>query len=297
MQKLLFIINPVSGGKEKTDWEEEIRSYFKEVVHTMEFYLLTGTNDTTSVQYHIESTKPDKVVAVGGDGTIKLVAEILKGSTIPLGIIPAGSANGMAKELNIPADVQKALEIAVNGRVAAIDMVRINNEEDCIHLSDMGLNAMLVKDFEHSKSRGMWGYSRALMNVLLKKRKLQLICKLDKETIRKDAYMAVLANARTYGTGALINPDGDVSDGFFEVVIVRKVNVFELLRMLLTQKSFASENIEIYKTRTAEISAHKKSFFQVDGEYRGKFSKIRAEIAPGVLKVVLPPLEQPEQKP
>src|SRR5690348_12663669 len=101
--KILFVINPVSGGKEKHDWEASIRDFFKDKPHAIEFYLLTGSNDKVSIQHHIERIKPDRVVAVGGDGTIKMLAHILKETQISLGILPAGSANGMAKELKIPA--------------------------------------------------------------------------------------------------------------------------------------------------------------------------------------------------
>src|SRR6476661_3903158 len=100
--KLLFVINPVSGGKEKQDWEASIREYFKEIPHMAEFYLLNGQSDKRSLQHYIETLSPDRVVAVGGDGTVKMVTELLKDTSIPLGIIPAGSANGMAKELAIP---------------------------------------------------------------------------------------------------------------------------------------------------------------------------------------------------
>lgn len=107
--------------------------------------------------------------------------------------------------------------------------------------------------------------------------------------------MVVFANARTYATGAVINPNDNISDGVFEIVIVRKINVFELLRMLLVQKSFKSDNIEIIQTKNVEIIVHKKSFFQVDGEYRGKFNRVIAKIDPAALKILLPTRKQTQQ--
>src|SRR5215210_7458157 len=109
--KLLFIINPISGGKEKHDWEAAIRTYFKEKPHHTEFYLLTGKDDETSIRHHLESVKPDRVIAVGGDGTVKMIAEMVKETPLPMGILPAGSANGMARELNIPLNVEEALAV------------------------------------------------------------------------------------------------------------------------------------------------------------------------------------------
>jgi len=287
----LFVINPISGGKEKNDWEANIRSYFQSSAHNMDFFLLTGKSDEASVAHHIDSVKPDRVVAVGGDGTVKMVAELLCDKNISLGILPAGSANGMARELSIPNDLAAALEIAINGIPTPIDLIRINDTENCIHLSDMGLNAMLVKYFEGSEKRGMWGYGNAVFRVLYQKQKMYVTIKTDEETIKRKAYMVVLANARKYGTGGNINPEGDVSDGFFEVVIMRKINLLEIFKGIFTDKLFKPERIEILKTKSVEITALKKAYFQVDGEYRGRITHLTAKILPGVITVLLPEKE------
>ena len=75
--KLLFVINPISGGKEKHDWEAAIREFFKELPHSPEFFMLTGKNDKVSVMHHISTVSPDPGIAVGGDGTVKLIAGFL----------------------------------------------------------------------------------------------------------------------------------------------------------------------------------------------------------------------------
>ncbi|MGN6193600.1 MAG: diacylglycerol/lipid kinase family protein, partial [Ginsengibacter sp.] len=198
--KLLFVINPISGGKEKHDWENSIRQYFKEKPHLIEFYLLTGNDDKRSVQHYIESINPDRVVAVGGDGTVKMLTELLKETTMTLGILPAGSANGMAKELGIPLVAEEALHIVIDGDCKKIDVIKINEEEICIHVSDIGLNAMLVKQFEKSKKRGMWSYGRAIFKALWQITKMKVTIRTDGTTVTRNAYMVALANARKYGT-------------------------------------------------------------------------------------------------
>jgi len=287
--KILFVINPVSGGKEKNDWEASIREYFKDKPHSMEFYLLTGKDDKVSVQHHIDRLQPDRVVAVGGDGTVKMLAGILKETGIVLGILPAGSANGMARELKVPLVAEQALDVIVNGSCRKLDLIKINEEEICLHLSDLGLNALLVKNFEQSSSRGMWGYGKAVFKVLWKKPLMYLTIKTDKQEVRRKAYMVVIANAQTYGTGAIINPDGQLNDGFFEVVVVRKLHLIELFKMLVTHKPFQQQRIEVFKTRTVEIRVKRKAYFQVDGEYLGKTVCVDARILPQIINVALPP--------
>ena len=286
--KILFVINPVSGGREKKDWENTIREYFRESPHQMQCYLLTGQEDTMSVKHHIQSIKPDRVVGVGGDGTIKMLAEILLDTGMQLGIIPAGSANGMARELEIPVNIDTALDIAVNGVPKPIDVIQINGKEICIHLSDIGLNAMLVKYFEKSKKRGMWGYGKAIFRVLYEKQKMYVTITTDKETIKRKAYMVTLANALKYGTGANINPEGDVADGHFEVVIVRKLNLIEISKAIFTEKSFHPQRIEVVKTRNVHLSVLHKAYFQIDGEYRGRVKELTAQIKPRSLQIMMP---------
>lgn len=287
--KILFVINPVSGGKEKNDWETSIREYFKDKPHSMEFYLLTGKDDKVSIQHHIDRLQPDRVVAVGGDGTVKMLAGILKETSIVLGILPAGSANGMARELKVPLVAEQALDVIVSGACRKLDLIKINEEEICLHLSDLGLNALLVKNFEQSSSRGMWGYGKAVFKVLWKKPLMYLTIKTDKQEVRRKAYMVVIANAQTYGTGAIINPDGQLNDGLFEVVVVRKLHLFELFKMLVTHKPFQQQRIEVFKTRTVEIRVKRKAYFQVDGEYLGKTVCVEARILPQIINVALPP--------
>jgi diacylglycerol kinase family enzyme len=286
--KLLFVINPVSGGKEKQDWEAAIRIYFKDKPQVLEFYVLTGKDDKRSIQYHIETIHPDRVIAVGGDGTVKLLAELLKETTIPLGIIPAGSANGMARELEIPLVAEEALDIIVDGGLKKVDIIKINEEELCVHLSDMGLNAFLVKYFEQSKKRGLWSYGKSLFKMLWVKQKMKATIRMDEGTVKRSAYMVVLANARKYGTGANINPEGDISDGQFEVVVVRKLNVFEIIKSVFTNRSFHPRRIEVFSTQNVELYLQRKAFFQVDGEYRGQIAQLKARILPRALTLLVP---------
>ncbi|MGZ3923539.1 MAG: diacylglycerol/lipid kinase family protein [Flavisolibacter sp.] len=287
--KILFVINPVSGGKEKNDWETCIRKYFKDKPHSMEFYLLTGKDDKISIQHHIERLQPDRVVAVGGDGTVKMLAGMLKETPIVLGILPAGSANGMARELKVPIAAEEALDVIVNGECRKLDLIKINEEEICLHLSDLGLNALLVKNFEHSKKRGMWGYGKAVFKVLWKKPIMYLTIKTDKQEVRRKAFMAVIANAQTYGTGAIINPGGKLNDGQFEIVVVRKLHLLELFKMLVSHKPFDEKRIEVFKTTSVAIHVKRKAYFQVDGEYRGKTVCVEARILPKIVTMVLPP--------
>src|SRR4051794_34997651 len=227
---LLFVINPVSGGKQKKDHEDVINKYFEKFPHKIDFFFLDGKNDAEELERCIEKLHPEKVVAVGGDGTISMVAKKLLGTDMQLGIIPAGSANGMARELNIPINIEEALHTIEKGIVRRADVININ-DEICLHLSDIGLNARLIKYFEEGNRRGILGYAKVALKVFLRKQNIRVIIQAKEKEIKRDTFMVVLANASKYGTGAVINPRGDLYDGLFEVVIIRKLGLSTLLKV------------------------------------------------------------------
>ena len=291
--KFLFVMNPVAGGKHKAGWETGIREYLKNSPHKFEFYNTTGANDEESIRFWIESWKPDKVIAVGGDGTLKLVAEVLIGSDIPLCIFPAGSSNGMARELKMPTTITECWDVLFNGVAKRIDVIRINTKNICIHLSDIGMNAQLVKYFEENDVRGKIGYAREIFRVLWKKRLMQLSIQKGETTLMRNAFMVVLANASMYGTGARINPIGSLNDGLFEVVILRKLSIIELLKMLFLNKPFNPKKTELLQAHSMTIEVKKRAYFQVDGEYLGKTKKVHAEIEREALLILFPVKNSP----
>lgn len=281
-------MNPVAGGKHKANWETGIRDYFKEQEHRFELYNTTGKNDQESLRYWIDTWQPDKVVAVGGDGTLKLTAEVLKGSNIPLCIFPAGSSNGMAREMNMPTTIEDCWEVLFHGDTKKTDLIRINDDNICIHLSDIGLNAQLVKYFEENDVRGKIGYAKEVFRVLWKRQLMQLNITKGNVTLIRNAFMVVLANASMYGTGAKINPIGSLHDGLFEVVILRKLSIIELLKMLFLNRPFNPEKTELLQADSLTIEVKKRAFFQVDGEYLGKTKKVHAQIEKEALLLIFP---------
>jgi YegS/Rv2252/BmrU family lipid kinase len=285
--KILFIINPVSGGKTKVNYKEAIQQYFKALPHEIHLFELGGQNDSDAINRQINKIKPDRVVAVGGDGTVTLVAKQILGTSLPMGILPAGSANGMAKELNISTTISDALDIVVGGIIKCSDVIEINNQI-CLHLSDIGLNAQLIKYFDEGDIRGMLGYARLVFKVLWRKQNMQVVIQSKDKEIKRDAFMVVLANASKYGTGAVINPQGDLYDGLFEVVIIKRLAFFQILKTFLNPRSFNPKKIEVFHATSLLIETSKKVHFQIDGEYVGKVKKIIAKVLPAKLNLVLP---------
>ncbi len=284
-KKLLFIVNPKSGDH-NTDFTELIETFFSDKDEKFEIFELSDDCSVSKVKDAIAASKATKVIAVGGDGTLKLVAECVLRTALPIGLLPAGSANGMAKELGIPTDSIEALERIMNGTVTSIHAVIINGEL-CIHLADIGFNAYVVKKFDDLPQRGMRGYAKAAWQAFWRQHKMDVVFRTDNEEIKAKAAMVVIANATMYGTGVKINPDGKLDDDYFEVILVKEYSVMEILKIRFTSLPFNPDKIEIFKTKELNIKTKHRVHFQVDGEYMGKVNRIVAEIVPTAINVIV----------
>lgn len=282
--KLIFIVNPRSGNNE-INFTEVITAYFADQPNEFEIYELSDNCSIEKIKSAIKDSKADRVIAVGGDGTLKLVAECLFQTETPIGIIPAGSANGMARELGIPMDIQEALDTALNGKPKMIHAILVNGEL-CIHLADIGFNAYLVKKFDDLPQRGMLGYAKAAWKALWSHHKMQVEFKIKDKLISSQAAMVVIANATMYGTGVKINPDGKLDDDLFEVILVKEYSILEILKIKFTNRPFNPKNIESFQTNDLMIKTKHKAHFQIDGEYIGKVNNVKAHIVTMAVNII-----------
>lgn len=285
-QRLLFVVNQGSGNKDES-LSEQIINHFSESGIAIEIFELPRSCNMEMIKKAIERAKADRVIAVGGDGTLKLVAECLLNTNTPIGIIPVGSANGMAKELGIPLNIQEALNVAAEGTPQKIHATLVNNEL-CIHLSDIGFNAYLVKKFDELPTRGMWTYAKSAWHAFWDHSKMQVQFKVGDRNIKAHAAMVVIANATKYGTGFQINPNGKLNDDVFEVILIKEYAVMEILKIWLSKLPWNPKKIESFQASEIQITTKYKAHFQVDGEYLGKTNKIEAKLLPKAINMIMP---------
>lgn len=285
-QRLLFVVNQGSGNKDES-LSQLIINHFSKSEIAIELFELPRKCTVEQVKKAIDKTKPDKVIAVGGDGTLKLVAECLLNTETPIGIIPAGSANGMAKELGIPLNIEEALELVITGHTQKIHATLVNNEL-CIHLSDIGFNAYLVKKFDELPTRGMLTYAKSAWHAFWNHRKMKVQFKINNRNIKTDAAMVVIANATKYGTGLKINPNGKLNDDVFEIILIKEYAVMEILKIWISKLPWNPKKIERFQASAVQITTKHKVHFQVDGEYLGKTNKVEAKLLPNAISVIMP---------
>lgn len=284
---ILFVINPTSGTL-SINWVEAITLYFKDKEkYEFSIFLPDALSEFAQLNERIKLLNPQIVVAIGGDGTINWVARTIYGSQIKLGIIPSGSANGLARNLNIPLDPKGALDTLINGKVIPMSSVSIG-DRFCIHLSDIGLNAKLIRTFEHRGERGLMSYFKAGLRVLRSYASSNVSITANGKTIETEALMVVIANATMYGTGLIINPIGKLDDQLFEVIVIKKYSVLEIAKMAFNDWMPHPDKTEVIQCSEVLIEAAVPLHFQVDGEYIGKKRSVSASINNRMLQVIVP---------
>ncbi|MCG9791316.1 diacylglycerol/lipid kinase family protein [Flavobacterium algicola] len=285
---VILIVNPISGDIDKTDMVKTVSHFTTRKDKNFVLYETQGTNDIFNIKELFLKHTPERVLIAGGDGTIKLVAEALEQEDVIFGILPAGSANGLATDLGLPETVLECLEIAFKDNVLDIDMVLINGKNS-LHLSDIGLNAELIKNYEKSTVRGKLGYAIQAVNTLIEREDpFSAIIDANGKTIECEARMIVIANSQKYGTGIVINPNGLMTDGKFELIILKNLDLIVIGQIIAGNTAIETQNLEIISTDCARIITNRPVNFQIDGEYCGTESTLNVKMATSKMKVAVP---------
>ncbi len=292
-QQFHFVINPVAGGNKKDGLSEALLELCAQNNVRAEFFHLTGGKDAAAIQAKIEAITPDVVVACGGDGTINLIGSLLLGSTTSLGVLPCGSANGLATELGMTTAIEDNFATWLAGHTLDMDVIRINGQHLCFHLADVGTNARLIQQYDTLSIRGRLGYLWGFLRVFFKRYAVRMRLDVDghDRPHKIKVEMAVFANARKYGTGAIINPEGKLDDGFFEVCLFRLIpfwQLFGLVYHLFTGTLTRSPYARVLRTQQAHLLLSQPLPLQVDGEVLAEVQEVKAEICTDKLKIIVP---------
>lgn len=284
----LLVVNPISGDEDKAELIEVAKEFADSKNIALEVFETTGEDDEQKIIKLYKEFSFERIVVAGGDGTIKMVAEAFEGTDVIIGILPAGSANGLSVDLDLPDNLEENLKIAFENDAMEMDMVCINGKKS-LHLADIGLNAELVKNYENSSIRGKLGYALQAITTLAE-RNGPFSCKISAngKEIETEARMIVIANSQKYGTGVVINPDGKMDDGNFEIVILKNLDVVVFTKILAGNMPVESGDVEIISTQKATIETNRPVSFQVDGEYCEEVSHLDISILKNQMKVAIP---------
>ena len=285
---MLLVVNPISGAIDKTEFIEAATFFAIKENMNLVVFATTGKDDISKIRMLYDQHKPERTIVAGGDGTIKIVAEALENQNVIIGILPAGSANGLSVDLNLPTALEENLEVAFLHHYIEMDMISINGKKS-IHLSDIGINADLVKNYQESDLRGFWGYAMQAYTTLKDAEEpFSASITANNQTVKHTARMIVIANSQKYGTGVTINPNGSMNDGKFELIILKSLDLLLLGKIITGNMPIDSEDIVIISTEKAFIKTDRPVNFQIDGEYCGAQNELEIHILHKQMKIAVP---------
>jgi diacylglycerol kinase (ATP) len=285
--KAVLVFNPGSGIDQISKEELEVQIHNYLIGYELVTFEILGEDVPHRLSRLFRQIKPNLVLIAGGDGTVKLTTDCLK-SRVPLSILPLGSANGLAKCLGI-GNLEDGLEALRKLEIFQMDAVQIDDEL-CLHLADFGFNASMIHKFEQGDSRGMLGYLKSSISEVFTTKSCRFRIEMDGESIELEAKMLVIANGEKYGTGAVINTEGKIDDGKFEVIAVEFKSAGDLISItkgLVTGENQLQSAVQTWSTEACEIFNLDQANFQIDGELRGNPDKIKVKIKKGAFDFVI----------
>ena len=274
MKIVHFIVNPIAGKGKSQITKQYLSAYFEKNYYSIVVKHSSYKGHATLLVQQSINEKAEIIVACGGDGTINEVASCLVNSKILLGIIPIGSGNGLARNLKIPKNINKAIQRIKGQKAISIDVGRINGEYFFSNIG-FGFAANTISNFESSSNRRLITYLRATLQSI---RSFKNDAKYTIEINGKEAvlhpFLVFVSNTNIMGYNFSITRKAILNDGFLDVVIIDRLNKFKILYLTFLFLLRSEHKIKEYSYHRVENATMKienqdiEIIFELDGELR-----------------------------
>ncbi len=266
MKRILFIQNPIAGRHHKKLQKKEAETFFEPGTH-----IETITTRAPGDASHIVSERIndfDIFVAIGGDGTVNEVGKMLIGTDKILAIIPAGSGNGLARELGMNMDRNIALIQIAEHNISSIDTISVGSNP-CLNVAGLGFEAEVAHHFKTMGMRGFRSYARSVVKLLSSHRPLDVEMEINGRRISKKIFSLSFSNSRQYGNNAFNSPLAEFKDGIIDVSLIKPFPIVlapELTIRLFNKTLHKSWFYEVIKTENIHVRNSGTMRWHIDGE-------------------------------
>jgi YegS/Rv2252/BmrU family lipid kinase len=275
-----FILNPNAGTNSLPKRARIIATL--EAIPNSKVWQTERMNHAGDLTKQAISEGATKIIAIGGDGTINEVASALLSSSVPLGIIPMGSGNGLARHLQIPLQFEKALYRALNGDIITIDAGKWN-DRPFFCTAGIGFDAYVAA---HFAKRGKRGFLNYLYSTFVSLKTYQAIEIKEKGFV----FSFTVANANQFGNNAYISPESDLQDGVLEAIQIKPGSLLNLAHLgisLFRKRLTKHPLVTISSVQSLQIHTVPSIPYHLDGESLILESgKIEITLLPSSLLVV-----------
>lgn len=296
MRSALVVINPISGSRRASPGgAAEValaRASLEQAGFETSVVVTTGPGHATRAASEAVATGAELVVSWGGDGTMNEVARALAFTPVALGLVPAGSGNGLARDLGLPMAPAAALAAAVQSRRRWIDVGEANGRY-FFNVAGVGLDARIAQRFAARKGRrGRLGYARVGVGEVLAYRARPYEVRWDDGAAAPRAIFIAMANSTQYGNHGCIAPPARLDDGRLDLVIVEDQPVWRLLSRVpafLTGRLRPMPGVQMTTFTEATIEASEGIEVHLDGEPQTVNGRLSVRVHPRGLKVAATP--------
>lgn len=290
-KRIVFIINPISGGKRKVDLPKTIQTEIDKIKFDVNIRFTERAGHAGEISKQAVDDGIDIIVAVGGDGTINEVACQMINTKSILGIIPQGSGNGLARHLGISRSIRKALGLINSAHTMKIDTASINGTP-FISIAGVGFDALVADLFASSKKRGFFNYLKIITEKYASYRPKKYSITIDTgKTITTDALFLSFANSNQFGYNTAIAPNAQLNDGKLDLCIVKKPFLLEIpliANLMILKAIHLSPHVEIIPTSEIFVKQSKNRKVNIDGEAVKLGEELNIKVNPLSLNVIIP---------
>lgn len=288
--RITLIINPHSGTLSKKGIEKWIPVRLEKIGYDVDIKYTTAPGDASRFAYECAQRGDYGVLACGGDGTVNEVASGLIGSTTALGIIPAGSGNGLARHIGIPVDIPLSLRVIEENNIKDCDYGLVNGKPFFCTFG-IGFDAAVSKRFAKKNRRGLHSYLQSALDEFIEYRSANYEITVGDQVLTDKAFLVAVCNASQYGNNAFIAPSASISDGLLDVIVVHDGYFLEKAWMgveMLTGSIGNHGKIRAFRTPSLKITSKQPSPAHIDGDPIDFNGEVDICCVPGKLKIFVP---------
>jgi diacylglycerol kinase (ATP) len=233
-RRFIYIVNPISGAKEKNSLRELIHAKTWAAGIGFEVYPSSANGDYSFLYPSIEENGVTDIIIAGGDGTINQVINDLRKFDVNFGIIPCGSGNGLAFSAGLVKDPSRSLDTIFKGKALQTDAFTINGKFACM-LCGLGFDAQVAHDFAHDPKRGLITYIKKTISNFFTSKAYPFVIKTGGRNISTDSFFISIANSNQFGNHFTIAPSASLTDGMLDIVVMNRQNKLSMLYRTLRQ--------------------------------------------------------------
>ena len=290
---ITVIVNPAAGGSASPNLVEEITAAFMELGVTPHVVTFGPGDDVVALAREAARTS-DVVVAAGGDGTINAVAGVVAGTEVVLGVLPVGTLNHFAKDLNLPLTIPEAVATIVAGRVMRVDAAEVNGDL-FVNNSSIGVypNAVEIREQLREVGRSKWvAMVMASWRVARTYRGVRVTVECDDRRITTRTPFVFVGNNEYVLEGLKVGKREHLTGGQLYVYLAPRITTRQLPLLVLRTlfgRAPAVRAFEIMATTTVTISTPRprRTIVSLDGETTRLTMPLRYQARPGVLQVLV----------